>query len=257
MDGRQRLQKVLSQQGVASRRQAEELIRDRRVTVNGVIATIGQTVDPIIDVLAIDGRSIAADRQQNSIYLLLNKPVDVISACSDDRHRRVVLDLLPPELRFETGIHPVGRLDRDSTGALLLTNDGELTYILTHPRHEIEKTYEVLVTGIPSRGTLNRWRAGIILDDRRTLSARVEILQVQSRNAWLQIVLREGRNRQIRRCATILGHPVLKLHRRAIGPVDLRDNSHPQLSLGRYRFLSDREISYLKDLQHPSNDTKK
>lgn len=257
MDGRQRLQKVLSQQGVASRRQAEELIRNRRVTVNGVTATIGQMVDPIIDVLAIDDREIAKDRRPHSIYLLLNKPLNVISACSDDRNRRVVLDLLPPKLRSGTGIHPVGRLDRDSTGALLLTNDGELTYTLTHPRHEIEKTYEVLVTGIPSRVTLNKWRAGMILDDRSTLSARVDILQVQSRNAWLQIVLREGRNRQIRRCATILGHPVLKLHRRAIGSIDLHDDSYPQLSLGQYRLLGDQEISYLKELQRPSNDTKK
>jgi 23S rRNA pseudouridine2605 synthase len=239
----ERVQKILSKWGIASRRQAEQMILDGRVRLNGAVAQLGQRANPDVDRLEVDGRSIS--QRPESLYLLLNKPMGVVSTCADPQGRRTVLELLPPHLR--QGLYPVGRLDADSTGALLLTNDGDLTYYLTHPRHHIPKTYHVWVAGTPQTATLNQWRQGVLLDGRRTLPCEVKVLDRHSNEeTLLQIILTEGRNRQIRRIGELLGHPVLRLHRIAIGPILLQSPNSPPLASGKYRSLQDREICLLK-----------
>ncbi|MEH2079790.1 MAG: pseudouridine synthase [Nostoc sp.] len=242
-----RLQKILAQWGIASRREAEEMIRHSRVRINGVLAHLGQKVDPEKDAIAIDGKSVSQKQRPALIYLLLHKPPGVVSTCYDPHRRPIVLDLLPKELREGSGIHPVGRLDTDSTGALILTNDGELTFGLTHPRHSISKIYHVLVKGHPSETVLQMWRQGVMLEGRKTRAAKVHLIERRTEESVLEIVLQEGRNRQIRRIAQQLGYPVIKLHRTAIGPIQLQTLKEPFLSEGKYRFLKDYEIRFLQD----------
>jgi pseudouridine synthase len=239
-----RLQKIISQWGIASRRQAEQLILAGRVRVNGAVAKLGQTAEPTIDRIEVDGKLIELESRPAPICLLLNKPIGVISSCDDPQGRLTVLGLLPPELRASAGIHPVGRLDIDSSGALLLTNDGELTFRLTHPRYGISKTYEVWVQGQPSNQIVNDWRQGIDLDGQYTLPAQVKVVKHQDNKTLLRIVLSEGRNRQIRRVATQLGHPVLQLHRTRIGNISV--DGDRALSLGSYRHLQSTEVDSLQ-----------
>ncbi|MBE9107672.1 rRNA pseudouridine synthase [Nostoc cf. edaphicum LEGE 07299] len=242
-----RLQKILAQWGIASRREAEKMIRQSRVRINGVLAHLGQKVDPETDAIAIDGKAVSEKQRPALIYLLLHKPAGVVSTCYDPHRRTTVLDLLPKELREGSGIHPVGRLDADSTGALILTNDGELTFGLTHPRHSISKTYHVLVKGHPPETVLQTWRQGVMLEGRKTRAAKVRLIERRTEESVLEIVLQEGRNRQIRRIAQQLGYPVIKLHRTAIGPIQLQTPKQPFLSEGKYRSLKDREIHFLQD----------
>ncbi|HAZ42950.1 MAG TPA: pseudouridine synthase, partial [Cyanobacteria bacterium UBA11371] len=208
----ERLQKILSQWGIASRRQAEEMILAGRVKVNGSVVDLGQKADPSCDRIEVDGKLVQPAHRPAPIYLLLHKPAGVVSTCSDPQNRPTVLDLLPPKLRQGQGIHPVGRLDADSTGALLLTNDGDLTFHLSHPRHSIAKTYHVWVESQPPEDILQTWRSGVVLDGKKTLPAQVVLLKTQpkSNKTLLEIVLTEGRNRQIRRVAEQLGYPVLQ-----------------------------------------------
>lgn len=241
----ERVQKILSQWGVASRRQAEELIQQSRVKVNGVLVSLGQKVDPQKDTITVDNQLVVANQRPTLVYLLLNKPIGVISTCDDPQGRSTVLELLPEELRFGQGIHPVGRLDTDSTGALLLTNDGDMTFKLTHPSHSISKTYHVVVAGNPRINVLEMWRNGLMLDGKKTRSATIRVLQKFSDRMSLEIILKEGRNRQIRRIAEQLGYPVIKLHRVAIGSVQLHLPGQPILKSGSYRFLKDFEIQSL------------
>jgi pseudouridine synthase len=240
-----RLQKILSQWGIASRRQAEQLILDGRVRVNGTVAKLGQTAEPATDRIEVDGRMVTLQSRPELVYLLLNKPIGVISTCHDPQGRRTVLDLLPAELRECEGIHPVGRLDIDSSGALLLTNDGDLTFCLTHPSYKISKTYEVWVCGQPSSGTIDAWRKGIDLDGRYTLPAQVKVVKYKDDNTLLRIILTEGRNRQIRRVATELGHPVVRLHRTGIG--DISVDGENALALGAHRHLQSAEVRNLSE----------
>lgn len=243
----ERVQKILSQWGVASRRQAEQMILDGRVRLNGAIAQLGQKADLEHDRIEVDGTIIQPASRPQLIYLLLNKPAGYVSTCSDPQNRPTVLDLLPCNLKHGSGIHPVGRLDVESTGALLLTNDGDLTFLLTHPRHHIAKTYQVWVEGYPAEPVLRQWRRGVMLAGQLTLPAEVNVLQRHPENKMLlKIILREGRNRQIRRVAEQLGHPVLHLHRTAIGSIELHSPHQPQLASGTYRLLKDTEISFLK-----------
>ena len=214
---RQRLQKLMSAAGHCSRRQAEELLRQGRVEVNGRTAGLGDQADPEIDQVCVDGSPLAKDTTER--VLLLNKPPGVISSCHDPHGRETVLDLIPPDLR--QGLHPVGRLDADSRGALLLSNQGELTLKLTHPRYAHSKTYRVTLSGTPSRSRLQRWRQGVELDGSRTLPASVTLLHSQGDHSVLEVILREGRNRQIRRIASLLGYAVLDLQRVAIGGLAL------------------------------------
>lgn len=235
----ERLQKILSQWGIASRRQAERLILEGRVRLNGEVVQLGQTADPDLDVIEVDGRRLRSQNRPEPIYLLLHKPVGVVSTCHDPQQRRAVIDLLPIDLR-SVGLHPVGRLDAASTGALLLTNDGTVTACLTHPRHSVTKTYQVWVKGHPAPGVLEQWRQGVRLDNRMTRPAEVSVIGTNATATRLQIILREGRNRQIRRVAEQLGFPVLQLHRVAIGEIQLG-----KLEPGRYRRLRSEEIEFL------------
>ena len=237
----ERIQKILSQYGIASRRQAEQMIRAGRVRLNGQVATLGQVADLAGDRLEVDGKLLNAQVRPDLLYLLLHKPTGVVSTCHDPQRRRTVLDLLPAPLRQSSGLHPVGRLDANSTGALLLTNDGSLTFPLTHPSHHIPKVYEVWVAGRPSPEALQQWRAGVLLDGRPTLPAEVAPLDARPNKTLLKIVLHEGRNRQIRRVGEQLGHPVIALHRVAIGPIALGD-----LPPGRYRNLTSAELDFLR-----------
>jgi pseudouridine synthase len=242
-----RVQKILAQWGIASRRQAEEMIQRSRVQINGVTAHLGQKLDPEKDQITVDGQPVSAQKRRSLIYLLLNKPPGVVSTCDDPQGRKTVLDLLPPELRRGSGLHPVGRLDAQSTGALILTNDGNLTFGLTHPRHSIPKTYQVIVKGHPPQAVLEMWRQGVVLEGRKTRPAGVNVIGTIAKNSHLEIVLKEGRNRQIRRVAKQLGYPVIKLHRTAIGPIQLKMPNLPLLHEGKYRSLNDAEVRFLQE----------
>lgn len=252
-----RLQKIISQWGIASRRQAEEMIKLERVRVNGVLAHLGQKVNPQTDTITVDGKTVSAQERPVSTYLLINKPTGVVSTCYDPQARPTVLDLLPEDLRSGRGIHPVGRLDANSTGALILTNDGDLTFRLTHPRHNIPKTYRVLVKGHPPEETLQKWREGVFLENRKTRAAQVQLIEKIAGKSCLEIVLKEGRNRQIRRVAQKLGYPVIGLHRTAIGSIQLQLPKKKYLSEGSFRYLTEDEILYLqKQLKEiPINDS--
>ncbi|MFB2920797.1 MULTISPECIES: pseudouridine synthase [Aerosakkonema] len=243
----ERLQKILSQWGIASRRQAEQMILAGRVRVNGTLADLGQKADAESDRIEVDGRLLKMGNRPKLIYLLLHKPAGVVSTCSDPQGRTTVLDLLPPELRLNSGIHPVGRLDADTTGALILTNDGELTFRLLHPSHKIAKKYQVWVHGQPPQKVLENWRQGVLLAGKKTLPAQVKILKTRANGdkTLLEIVIEEGRNRQIRRVAETLGYPVIHIHRVAVGPIQLQTPQEPLLS-GQYRPLKDDEIDFLQ-----------
>ncbi len=237
-----RLQKILSRHGIASRRGAEQIILSGRISVNGKIVTeLGTKADPESDRIEVDGNLLQTNAPE-FVYLLLNKPTEIVSTCDDPQGRKTVLDILPSQYQY---VYPVGRLDYNSSGALILTNDGDFANYLMHPRHHVAKTYEVWVKKIPSHETIQQWRDGILLDGKWTLPATVNILKVerfqnQNSRTQLQIILAEGRNRQIRRVAEQLGHPVLALHRVAIASILLAT-----LKLGAYRLLSDREIKTL------------
>ena len=224
--------------GLCSRRTAEAWIEAGRGNVDGQVSTLGDQADPDSQVIQVDGRPLCPRREPT--VLLINKPAGVISTCRDPRGRSTVLDLLPRQLR--QGLHPVGRLDADSRGALLLTDQGELTLRLTHPRFDHAKTYRVWVEGTPLDTSLQRWRRGVSLDGTRTRSAEVHVVQRRSDRTLLEVVLLEGRNRQIRRVADLLGHPVLDLQRVAIA--GLRLGPLPE---GRWRHLSRGEWQPLLD----------
>ena len=243
-----RLQKILSQWGIASRRQAEQMIGTGEVRVNGELAHVGQKVSPERDRIEVKGQVVQPGHKPQPVYLLLHKPTGVLSTCQDPWQRPTVLDLLAPRYHHQ-GVHPVGRLDEETTGALLLTNDGQLTYGLTHPRHHISKVYQVWLQGNPPQSVLQQWCQGVMLDDRLTLPAQVrKILNPRQDlpGTCLEVILREGRNRQIRRVAAQLGYPVILLHRTKIGPIGLSSPQGSELPLGQYRPLRSAEINGLQ-----------
>jgi 23S rRNA pseudouridine2605 synthase/16S rRNA pseudouridine516 synthase len=232
----ERLHKVMARAGVASRRKCEELILKGKVKVDGqVIRELGYKVDPEKNVIEVLGEVI--DVKAPKKYLVLNKPKGYLTTMFDPFSRPTIKELLPEE----KGVYPVGRLDFNSEGLLILTNDGEFAYRLTHPKFKIPKVYEVLVQGCPSFQDIWRLRMGINLEDGPTLPARVTIKQRLDRGCWLQITITEGRKRQVRRMCLAIGHPVIALKRIAIGPVKLA-----QLQAGEYRFLSEQEVNSLK-----------
>jgi len=238
----ERLQKILSQWGIASRRHAEKMILEGRVRLNGVVAVLGQKANPAYDRIEVDGTLVQPINRPRLIYLLMNKPPGVVTTCHDPHAWRTVLDLLPPQVSQEHGIYPVGRLDAASTGALLLTNDGAVTFCLTHPSHPIAKTYRVWVQGHPSDEVLQQWRNGVMLAGKLTLPAEVRILNdCLTNQTLLEVSLWEGRNRQIRRVSEQLGYPVVRLHRIAIGSIQLG-----RLPMGQCRPLSQREVTFLQ-----------
>jgi 23S rRNA pseudouridine2605 synthase/16S rRNA pseudouridine516 synthase len=231
---RQRLQKLMAAAGLCSRRRGEDWLQAGRVTVDGRVASLGDQADPNSQLIEVDGVPLISVQEPR--VFLLNKPVGVICSCRDPQGRATVLDFLPHQER--SGLHPVGRLDADSRGALLLTDQGELTLRLTHPRYNHAKTYRVLVRGIPSSQALRRWREGLLLDGRLTRPARVHCLRSRGASSLLEVELKEGRNRQIRRVAELLGHPVIDLQRVAIDGIRLDD-----LAEGCWRRLDAREWS--------------
>lgn len=228
---RQRAQKVLAASGVASRRVCEEMIEDGRVTINGVVATLGDKVDPSADELRIDGAVVSVDVTRRTV--LLNKPKDVISSAKDPHGRTTVVDLVDVDER----LFPIGRLDADSEGLILLTNDGGLTQRLTHPSFGVEKEYLVSVTGRPGRGALRWLREGVELEDGTTSPAKVSELSP----GLLRIVIHEGRNRQVRRMCAAVGHDVTRLVRSRIGSV-----TDTTLKPGEWRDLTAEEVRSLE-----------
>ncbi|HBB31552.1 MAG TPA: pseudouridine synthase [Cyanobacteria bacterium UBA8803] len=256
----ERLQKILSQWGVASRRQAEKMILTGQVRLNGSVAHLGQKANPETDLIEVNGKLLKPGNRPQFIYLLLNKPLGVLSTCRDSREcnnilekRNTVLDLLPQTIREGQGVHPVGRLDAESTGALILTNDGGLTFHLTHPRYHVPKTYQVWVQGHPPESVLEAWRQGVDLCGKKTLPAQIRVLDRRHQQTLLEIVLTEGRNRQIRRVADLLSYPVIHLHRIAIGPIQLQPPGEPVLLSGHYRYLKNFEIRFLKNRVHQTS----
>jgi 23S rRNA pseudouridine2605 synthase len=234
----ERLQKILSQAGVASRRASEQLMLEGRVTVNGAtVRELGTKADPAADDIRVDGRRIRLPEQHR--YLLLNKPSGYVTTRSDPQRRPTVLDLLGGVREY---VYPVGRLDFDSEGLLLLTNDGELAAGLTHPSHEVARVYEVRVAGIPDGHDLERLARGVTIDGRRTEPAQLQVVADRAADrATVRITIHEGRNRQVRRMFDAIGHPVDQLRRVAIGPI--RD---ARLKSGQWRDLSATEVSALK-----------
>tara|TARA_Y100001968_G_scaffold329899_1_gene380331 strand:- start:696 stop:1409 length:714 start_codon:yes stop_codon:yes gene_type:complete len=212
-----RLQKIISESGLLSRRKADVLIKEGRVTLNGRQAILGEKADTNIDQILVDGRELP--KKKNDKVILLNKPYGFISSCQDNYGRKTVLSLIPSHLR--RGMHPVGRLDLESRGAILLTNNGDLTLRLTHPKYSHTKTYLVWVSGQPSQSILNNWRRGVLLDGKMTMPAKIEVLEKVNRNSLLKVIMKEGRNRQIRRLATLFGHPVQDLQRISISNINL------------------------------------
>lgn len=227
----ERLQKLLSRAGVASRRAAEELIEAGRVSVNGKVATLGDRADPATDVLELDNALVTI--RSDVVHHLLHKPAGVVSTVDDPHGRPTVVDLVPAE----PPVYPVGRLDMDTEGLLLLTNNGELTHRLTHPSFGVDKEYLAHVEGIPTAGAIRILREGVDLDDGMTAPAKVSAPQP----GLLRITLREGRNRQVRRMCEAVGHPVIRLVRTRIGP--LTDRS---LKPGQSRKLTDEEVRSLE-----------
>jgi 23S rRNA pseudouridine2605 synthase len=226
-----RLQKVLARAGFGSRRVCEELIADGRVTVNGEVAVLGRRVDDENDHVAVDGVPVSV--RPGLVHYLLNKPTGVVTTASDTHGRPTVIELVPAEPR----VFPVGRLDAETEGLLLLTNDGDLTHRLTHPSFGVEKEYLAEVDGTPTRGELRRLREGIELEDGMTAPARASL---QPPNL-LTIVIHEGRNRQVRRMCDAIGHPVRRLVRTRVGPIVDRT-----LKPGEWRALTPTEVRALE-----------
>lgn len=233
MDERPKLQKAIAHSGLMSRRAAEELIAQGRVTVDGRPARIGQRVDPETQEVAVDGKPIPI--RPGLVWYLLYKPVGVISTADDPQGRRTVVDLVPSEPR----VYPVGRLDADSEGLIVLTNDGRLANYLTHPRYGVEKTYLVLVEGRPGKW-VDQLTGGVELDDGMAAARRARVVDTLKGRTMVEIVMIEGRKREIRRMCSALGHEVVRLVRTAIGPISDR-----QLKPGTWRHLEPEEVAAL------------
>ena len=232
-----RLNKYLSQSGVASRREADRLIQAGRVCVNGqVVSTMGAKIDDTDDLVEVDGKKIATKKKL--VYLAMNKPAGYVVSRKDPAGRPTVLDLIPRSMQY---LYPVGRLDYDSRGLLLLTNDGELSFRLMHPRYGIKKVYLVEVKGDPGKKTIEKLRKGIFLEGKKTAPALISKLKASPERALMKIEIKEGRKREIRKMCAVVGHPVLDLQRVEIGGIKLN-----RLKQGKWRDLTIREVYLLK-----------
>ena len=240
----ERLARYLAHAGIASRRHAEILIEAGRVRVNGqVVTTQGARIDPQRDSITVDGKPVQPG--EKLVYVMLHKPTGYVSTANDPRKRPTVLDLLPPELR-RLRVYPVGRLDIDTSGLLLLTNDGEFALHLTHPRYSMDKHYHALVKGYPPEGALNALRRGVeIVEDNgghhKTSPAKVSIYEQVGGNCWLSLTIHEGHKRQVRRMLAATGYPVLELMRVGIGSLELGN-----LPVGQWRSLTEDEVIRLR-----------
>lgn len=243
MKDRLRLNKILAQHGLCSRRQADEWIAAGRVSVDGIVCReVGTQVDPLRQRVSVDGKPL--ENAPAKLYILLNKPKGYVSTRSDPQGRPIVLDLLPREI-VKAGVFPVGRLDSDSEGLLLLTNDGNWSQLLLHPRHEVWKEYLVQTDKALTPELRNQLEQGVILEGKRTLPARIDwhTDSNSKRGTHFIMAIREGRNRQIRRMCKALGLSVLSLKRRKIGPISLGN-----LKIGSWRLLKDSELQLIDSL---------
>ena len=244
----ERLQKIIAHAGFASRREAEVMIREGRVTVNGrVVDELGSKADPVHDHIKVDGKLIT--RPETHRYILLYKPKEVMTTVEDPQGRRTVIDLIKG---VRERIYPVGRLDFHSEGLILLTNDGDLAFKVSHPKHGSVKTYHVKVRGVPTDRIVEKLERGITIDGKRTLPCEIARMKTTGRgddegNSWYEVRLREGRTQQIRKMFQAVGHPVSKLRRVAIGPI-----ADPKLSAGDWRELSPKEVKMLATMQEPA-----
>lgn len=233
-----RLQKYLAQAQVASRRKAEEIILEGRVEVNGqIVDTLGVKVDDEKDIVKVDGKVVSENKEY--IYIMLNKPEGCVTTAKDQFERKTVMDYIDIEER----VYPVGRLDYDTSGLLLLTNDGDLTYKLTHPKHNVDKTYIATVEKMPSEINMNKFRSGLIIDGYKTAKAKIAIVKNSGKFINLKISIHEGHNRQVRKMCDAIGCPVKFLKRIAVGNLKIGS-----LEKGKYRLLTAEEIEYLKSL---------
>jgi 23S rRNA pseudouridine2605 synthase len=230
----ERLQKVLARAGLGSRRACEELIAEGRVTVDGTLARLGDRADGEHQRVEVDGSPIVT--RTDLVHYLLNKPSKVVTTASDPQGRRTVVDLVPAEPR----VFPVGRLDYETEGLLILTNDGDLAQLLAHPSHSVPKTYLAEVEGSPTPASVRALREGIELDDGLTAPARVHVVQAEAGRAAIELTIHEGRNRQVRRMCEAVGHPVRRLVRTRIGPL-----SDARLAPGSWRALRSDEVRAL------------
>jgi len=231
-----RIQKILSETGIASRREAEEMIIEGRITVNGRIAELGMKADPNRDHIKVDRKLLT--KREPKVYLMFNKPRNVVTTLKDPEGRPTVKDFLK-DIRYR--VYPVGRLDYDSEGLLLLTNDGDFANAIMHPSKKIPKTYQVKVKGIPEQKEIDRLKKGVHLEDGLTAPAKVKRLKTTENNSWLEVAIYEGRKRQLRRMFDQIGHSVIKLKRIRINGIDLGE-----LKPGGYRYLTSDEVTRIK-----------
>lgn len=233
----ERLQKFLANNGIAARRKCEEYIVDGRVKVNGKVATqLGVKVNPDKDIVEFDGKVV--NKSEKKVYILLNKPIGYVTTAKDQFDRPTVLDLV----KIDEKVLPVGRLDMYTSGALILTNDGEFIYKVTHPKYEVEKTYTVTVKGIVTQEDVEKLTNGVKIDDYISGKAKVKILKTNEEKNFsrVQITIHEGKNREVRKMCEAIGKKVLALHRRKIGNLDVKN-----LALGNWRYLTKREVEDL------------
>lgn len=233
-----RLQKYLADCGIASRRKSEELIKQGQVKVNGkTITELGTKVIPNKDIVEYNGKKIELKKEY--VYILLNKPIGYVTTVKDQFNRDSVLDLVKTNKRLV----PVGRLDMYTSGALILTNDGDFVYKVTHPKHEIEKTYTVTIIGIVKKEEVEKLKKGVEIEDYITKPAKVKILKIdeEKNQSRLEITIHEGKNRQIRKMCEAIGHKVLALHRSKIAGIDVKD-----IPLGKWRYLNSKEVNKIK-----------
>ena len=238
MEELERLQKYLANNGVTSRRKAEEAILAGKVKVNGkIVIELGTKINPKLDKIEYEGKIIK--QEEKKVYILLNKPIGYVTTVKDQFARDIVMDLVK---RVEVKVLPVGRLDMYTSGAIILTNDGDFIYHVTHPKHEVEKTYTVTLKGKVTTEEVEKLRNGVEIEDYVTKPAKVKILKIDEEKniSRLEIVIHEGKNRQVRKMCEAVGKKVLALHRSKIGTINVKD-----LKLGTWRYLKESEISKL------------
>ena len=233
-----RLQKYLASCGIASRRKSEEMILQGKISVNGnKITELGIKINPVKDIVEYNGKKVELENQK--VYILLNKPIGYVTTVKDQFNRDSVLDLV----KINKRLVPVGRLDMYTSGALILTNDGEFVYRVTHPKHEIEKTYNATIVGKVTKEEVEQLKKGVRIDDYITKPAKVKILKIdeQKNQSRLQITIHEGKNRQIRKMCETINHKVIALHRSKIGNIAVKD-----IPIGKWRYLTKKEIESMK-----------
>ncbi len=237
-----RINKYIASCGIASRRKAEELIIENRVKVNGkIVSELSFQINEAEDKVEVDGKAIGLEEEL--VYIMLNKPEGYVTTVKDQFDRKSVIDLVKG---VGARVYPIGRLDYETSGLLLLTNDGDLTYKLTHPKHEVDKTYVATVKGIPNESEINNFEKGLYIEDYKTAPAKIKIVKknIEKNYAVCEIKIHEGRNRQVRKMCRAINHPVMNLRRKAMGKIVLKD-----VEIGQYRYLTNDEVNYLKKLK--------